>query len=165
MMTGGAFGSLIGGWVYGLVGPYGWRWVFFVGIAPAILLAFIRRGMVEPEHFEQVGARRRCAKANAAAVSDEEREFLRFLPVQLFTRRNRYSTFVGHGQARRRLNTGTAIPATAKSPGGEVVATVCSPRGQRAAVKIITTSAVHIPTSRKIDGVVFLRSAPTSAVD
>jgi MFS family permease len=41
MMTGGAFGSLIGGWVYGLVGPYGWRWVFFVGIAPAILLAFI----------------------------------------------------------------------------------------------------------------------------
>src|SRR5437764_9141885 len=40
MMTGGPFGSLIGGWVYGLVGPYGWRWVFFVGIVPAVLLAF-----------------------------------------------------------------------------------------------------------------------------
>src|SRR5262249_25175047 len=44
MMTGGAFGSLFGGWIYGLVGPYGWRWVFYVGIAPALLLAFIRRG-------------------------------------------------------------------------------------------------------------------------
>jgi MFS family permease len=95
MMTGGAFGSLIGGWVYGLVGPYGWRWVFFFGVAPAILLAFIRRGMVEPEHFEQVRARRQAAKASTVAVSDEEREFIRFVPIQLFNRRNRYSTFVG----------------------------------------------------------------------
>ncbi|HXW23890.1 MAG TPA: MFS transporter [Xanthobacteraceae bacterium] len=95
MMTGGAFGSLIGGWVYGLVGPYGWRWVFFVGIAPALLLAFIRRGMVEPEHFEAVRARRRAARANQAKAGEDEREFLRFVPVQLFTRRNRYSTMVG----------------------------------------------------------------------
>jgi MFS family permease len=95
MMTGGAFGSLIGGSVYGLVGPYGWRWVFFVGIAPALLLAFIRRGMVEPEHFEAVRERRRAAKANLAQASEEDREFLRFVPAQLFTRRNRYSTLVG----------------------------------------------------------------------
>jgi MFS family permease len=94
MMTGGAFGSLIGGGVYGLVGPYGWRWVFFVGIVPAILLAFIRRGMVEPEHFEQVKARRLAAKS-AASVSDAEREFLRFVPLQLFSRQNIYSTMVG----------------------------------------------------------------------
>src|SRR5437763_2021056 len=95
MMTGGAFGSLIGGWVYGLVGPYGWRWVFFVGIVPAVLLAFIRRGMVEPEHFEQVRARREAAKAKSAAVSAEEREFLRFVPLQLFSPQNRYSTLIG----------------------------------------------------------------------
>ena len=38
MMTGGAFGSLFGGWIYGLVGPYGWRGVFFVGVAPAVRL-------------------------------------------------------------------------------------------------------------------------------
>lgn len=94
MMTGGAFGSLIGGWVYGFVGPYGWRWVFFVGIAPAVLLAFIRRGMVEPERFEAVRARRQAAKRNAAA-STEDREFLRFVPVQLFDRQNRYSTLIG----------------------------------------------------------------------
>jgi MFS family permease len=51
--------------------------------------------MVEPEHFEQVRARRQAARANAAAVSAEEREFLRFVPLQLFSRQNRYSTFVG----------------------------------------------------------------------
>jgi MFS family permease len=95
MMTGGAFGSLIGGSIYGLVGPYGWRWVFFVGIAPALLLAFIRRGMVEPEHFEAVREHRRAAKANLAQASEDDREFLRFVPAQLFTRRNRYSTLVG----------------------------------------------------------------------
>src|SRR5580765_2729669 len=95
MMTGGAFGSLIGGSVYGLVGPYGWRWVFFVGIAPALLLAFIRRGMVEPEHFELVRARRRAAAAAGAAASPDDREFLRFVPLQLFSRENRYSTLVG----------------------------------------------------------------------
>lgn len=95
MMTGGAFGSLFGGWIYGLVGPHGWRWVFFVGIAPALLLAFIRRGMVEPEHFEAVRARRRAAKANLATASADDREFLRFVPAQLFNRRNRYNTMVG----------------------------------------------------------------------
>jgi MFS family permease len=95
MMTGGAFGSLIGGWIYGVVGPYGWRWVFYVGITPALLLAFIRRGMVEPEHFAAVRARRLAAKANPANVSESEREFLRFVPLQLFTRQNRYSTMVG----------------------------------------------------------------------
>lgn len=93
-MTGGAFGSLIGGWVYGLVGPYGWRWVFFVGVIPALLLAFLRRGMVEPEHFEAVKARRLAAKATGAATA-EDREFLRFVPLQLFNRENRFSTLVG----------------------------------------------------------------------
>jgi MFS family permease len=95
MMTGGAFGALIGGWIYGLIGPYGWRWVFFVGVAPAVLLAFIRRGMVEPEHFEAVRARRRAAKASLAQASPDDREFLRFVPLQLFNRQNRYSTIVG----------------------------------------------------------------------
>jgi MFS family permease len=93
MMTGGGFGGLIGGWVYGLVGPHGWRWVFFVGVAPALLLALIRRGLGEPERFEAVRARRLAAKADAA--NPENREFLRFVPLQLFNRQNIYSTLVG----------------------------------------------------------------------
>src|SRR5438067_1181121 len=112
MMTGGAFGSLIGGWIYGLIGAYGWRYVFFTGIVPAVLLFFIRRGMVEPEHFQAVKARRQAAKTNAAA-SAEDREFLRFVPVQLFTPRNRYSTMVAlsfcHGTGRIVTSTGPLI--------------------------------------------------------
>src|SRR5215471_555881 len=59
MMTGGAMGSIIGGQVYALIGGFGWRYVFFAGIAPALLLLLIRRGMVEPEHFQAVRERRR----------------------------------------------------------------------------------------------------------
>ena len=63
MMTGGAMGSIIGGQIYALIGGFGWRYVFFVGIAPALLLLLIRRGMVEPEHFQAVRERRRALAA------------------------------------------------------------------------------------------------------
>src|ERR1700731_2785512 len=60
MMTGGALGTFIGAWAYGLVGGYGWRYVFFVGVVPAII-----------------------------------REFMRFVPIQLFSKAHRYNTMVG----------------------------------------------------------------------
>src|SRR3954451_13744834 len=73
MMTGGAVGTLIAAQIYGLIGAYGWRWVFYVGIAPALLLVFIRRGMVEPERFSAVRERRQAlAEAEAHAHSDKE---------------------------------------------------------------------------------------------
>src|SRR6202045_2387729 len=37
MMSGGALGTFLGAWAYGLVGGYGWRVVFFVGVVPAVL--------------------------------------------------------------------------------------------------------------------------------
>jgi MFS family permease len=95
MMTGGAFGSIIGGQVFNLVGPYGWRYVFFVGIAPALLLLLIRRGMHEPQHFHAVRERRAAVKAAGAQANEMDREFMRFVPVQLFTRDNWFSTVVG----------------------------------------------------------------------
>jgi MFS family permease len=95
MMTGGAFGSIIGGQVYNLVGPYGWRAVFFTGIAPALLLLFIRLGMSEPPHFQAVSERRAAIRAAGAAVAAPDREFLRFAPLQLFSRDLRFVTFVG----------------------------------------------------------------------
>jgi len=94
MMTGGAVGTLVAAQVYGLIGHYGWRWVFYVGIIPALLLVFIRRGMVEPERFSAV-AERRQAIAAKREHSEDDREFMRFVPVQLFNRQNRYSTMVG----------------------------------------------------------------------
>ena len=94
MMTGGAVGTFVGAWAYGLVGVYGWRYVFFVGIVPAILLAVIRRRMLEPDRFAGVQERRRAV---AAGLRDEtgDREFMRLVPVQLFSRGNRYNTMVG----------------------------------------------------------------------
>jgi MFS family permease len=94
MMTGGAVGTLLAAQIYNLIGAYGWRWVFFVGIVPAVLLVFIRRGMVEPERFEAVRQRRQTL-AGAREHSEEDKEFMRFVPVQLFNRQNRYSTIVG----------------------------------------------------------------------
>jgi MFS family permease len=95
MMTGGAMGSIIGGQVYALIGGFGWRWVFFAGIAPALLLLLIRRGMVEPEHFQAVRERRRALATEARTASAEDREFLRFVPLQLFNKELRFNTFVG----------------------------------------------------------------------
>jgi MFS family permease len=95
MMTGGAMGSIIGGQVYALIGGFGWRYVFFVGIAPALLLLLIRRGMVEPEHFQAVRERRRALAAEARAANAEDREFLRFVPLQLFNKGLRFNTLVG----------------------------------------------------------------------
>ena len=95
MMTGGAMGSIIGGQVYALIGGFGWRYVFFVGIAPALLLLLIRRGMVEPEHFQAVRVRRRALATAARATSSQDREFLRFVPLQLFNKDLRFNTLVG----------------------------------------------------------------------
>jgi MFS family permease len=95
MMTGGAMGSIIGGQVYALIGGFGWRYVFFVGIAPALLLLLIRRGMVEPEHFQAVRERRRALAMAARTSSTEDREFLRFVPLQLFNKELRFNTLVG----------------------------------------------------------------------
>ena len=95
MMTGGAMGSIIGGQVYALIGGFGWRYVFFAGIAPALLLLLIRRGMVEPEHFQAVRKRRRAIATEASAARAEDREFLRFVPLQLFNKQLRFNTFVG----------------------------------------------------------------------
>ena len=94
MMTGGAVGTLVAAQVYGLIGHWGWRWVFFVGMVPAMLL------VLHPSRHGRARAvqRRAPSAADLAARrdhSDDDREFMRFVPVQLFNRQNRYSTMVG----------------------------------------------------------------------
>ena len=94
MMTGGALGTFLGAWTYGLVGGYGWRVVFFVGVVPALLLAVIRRRVIEPDRFAAVTERRRTVKAGQRVAVDD-REFMRFVPMQLFSPEHRRSTIVG----------------------------------------------------------------------
>ena len=94
MMTNGGFGSLFGGQLYAIVGPYGWRYVLFAGVLPALILLLIRRGMEEPARFQVVHARRQALRS-ASTMTEADRSFLSFSPKQLFNRENRYSTMVG----------------------------------------------------------------------
>jgi MFS family permease len=95
MMTGGAFGPLIGGQIYNLVGPYGWRSVFFVGIVPALLLLMLRRGVHEPDHFKTVQTRRAAVKSAGQTASSADQAFMQFSFLQLFSRKLRFNTGVG----------------------------------------------------------------------
>jgi MFS family permease len=94
MMSGGAIGTFIGAWAYSLVGGYGWRIVFFIGLAPAILLGVMRRRMFEPDRFDAVRERRQALRTSRQIVADD-REFMRFVPMQLFSKEHRYNTLVG----------------------------------------------------------------------
>jgi MFS family permease len=94
MMTGGAIGTFLGAWAYGIVGGFGWRVVFFVGVLPAILLAVMRGRMTEPDRFTAVQERREAVSTGGTTAADDN-QFMRVVPLQLFTRENRYNTFVG----------------------------------------------------------------------
>jgi MFS family permease len=94
MMTGGAFGNLFAGQIFASIGPYGWRYVLYVGVLPALVLLFLRRGLEEPERFKDVKARREALRA-ARSITPAEEKFLAFAPKQLFTAENRYSTMIG----------------------------------------------------------------------
>ncbi|HVC62968.1 MAG TPA: MFS transporter [Acetobacteraceae bacterium] len=94
MMTGGALGTFLGAWTYGMVGGYGWRVVFFIGVVPALLLAVIRRRVIEPERFADVRERRQTIKTGQR-VADDDRQFMRFVPMQLFSPALRRNTIVG----------------------------------------------------------------------
>jgi MFS family permease len=57
MHTGYYFGTFLAGLLNYLIGAhYGWRAMFAVGGAPALLVAFIRYGVAEPERWEKRGA-------------------------------------------------------------------------------------------------------------
>jgi MFS family permease len=94
MMTGGALGTFLGAWAYSYLGGYGWRAVFIIGVVPAVLLGVMRRRMIEPERFQAVRERRRAVTAGLRTAAGDG-EFMRFVPVQLFTREHRYNTMVG----------------------------------------------------------------------
>ncbi len=94
MMTGGAFGTFLGAWAYSIIGGFGWRAVFFIGVLPAILLAVMRGRMSEPDHFASV-QERRAAIGTGRKVGDDDSAFMRVVPLQLFTKEHRFSTLVG----------------------------------------------------------------------
>jgi MFS family permease len=53
MQACGGIGFFLASLLYLLIGPYGWRWVFALGILPAIIAFYIRRTLEEPERWVQ----------------------------------------------------------------------------------------------------------------
>ena len=86
MMSGFAFGFFLAAVVYGLIGAFGWRWVFAIGVLPALLVVLVRRGIRESEPFIQTRARRAALKRRAVGeLTAAELRFRRFVLVQLVT--------------------------------------------------------------------------------
>ena len=98
MMSAFGFGYLLAGVINLLVGAYGWRWVFFTGVIPAVLIAFIWREVPESERWQNASRRRDDArkriKSNQAAASQEDRKLTAFTFVGLFQPPWRRNTIV-----------------------------------------------------------------------
>jgi MFS family permease len=73
---------LIGGW-----GPNAWRWMYLVGVLPALLVLWLRRGMPESGRWEAASERRRAALAqrrSGALLEGENVALTRFTVVDMF---------------------------------------------------------------------------------
>ncbi len=55
MQASGGIGFFLATGLYLFVGPYGWRWVFALGVLPALVAFYIRRSLEEPQRW--TGAR------------------------------------------------------------------------------------------------------------
>ncbi len=62
MATSLGFGYLLTASLNLVLGGFGWRWLFFAGIAPAFLTLYIRTKLKEPENFTRMQEARTEAK-------------------------------------------------------------------------------------------------------
>ncbi|MGB9803524.1 MFS transporter, partial [Desulfofundulus sp.] len=78
-----------------IIGPMGWRAVFWVGAVPALLTFFVRMSVKEPEKWLVAHRRRLEVRRNKSAAGQVEREYSTFTLYQLFTRQYIKSTIIG----------------------------------------------------------------------
>jgi MFS family permease len=75
-------------WLFiGALGPSAWRYMFLIGVLPALFVLWIRSGIPESPPWERSDARRRAAIARqkgGAALDQEEQALARFTFVDLF---------------------------------------------------------------------------------
>ena len=72
--------------VVGRLGPESWRHMFLIGVLPALIVLYIRRGLRDPALWVAADNRRRQARAQAARgepVGAEDRQLLQFTIVHL----------------------------------------------------------------------------------
>jgi MFS family permease len=69
-------------------GPDSWRYMYLIGVLPALLTLWIRRGIPESKIWEEANARRQIAlehKRSGVGVGQAEQGFARFTLLDLFT--------------------------------------------------------------------------------
>src|SRR6202043_2731621 len=69
------------------LGPGAWRYMFLLGILPALLTLWVRRAIPESEPWERVDAQRRAAlerKRSGAGLGAQDRALARFTVADLF---------------------------------------------------------------------------------
>jgi MFS family permease len=75
-------------WAYvGGMGPSAWRYMFLLGVLPALLTLWVRRAIPESALWERVNGQRRAAvehKRSGAALQEQEQALVRFTLVDLF---------------------------------------------------------------------------------
>jgi MFS family permease len=98
MMSAFGFGNLLAGLVNLLLGGYGWRWVFVAGIAPAIIIAIVRRIIPESARWEAVAKKRHQVRSRLSAgeqITNGEKELTNFTLSDLFRKPWLRSTVLG----------------------------------------------------------------------
>lgn len=78
------------------LGHLGWRYLFLLGVTPALVTLYFRTKLKEPEHFEQVQQAKRIEReiANACGIEISREPFT--LP-QIFSRKNLAKTMAAIG--------------------------------------------------------------------
>jgi MFS family permease len=90
LQAGYPIGSILasGIWVViGTSGPGAWRYMFLIGVLPALIVFWIRRNIPESQRWEQSNERRKAARdlrRKGAALQGENAALLRFTLVDIF---------------------------------------------------------------------------------
>ena len=75
-------------WLFvGTMGPHAWRYMFLIGVLPALMTLWVRSAIPESQHWQRVNSQRRAAlerKRSGALLGAEERALVRITFVDLF---------------------------------------------------------------------------------
>jgi len=91
LQSGAGIGSFLASGVWLLIGdmgPNAWRYMYLVGVLPALLVLWLRRNMPESSRWEEANERRRMAQAqrqSGAALEGVDAALTRSTVVDMFT--------------------------------------------------------------------------------
>ncbi len=90
LQSGAGIGSFLASGVWLLIGglgPNAWRFMYLVGVLPALLVLWLRRGMPESTRWEEANERRRAARAqqqSGIALEGVDAALTRFTVTDMF---------------------------------------------------------------------------------